>query len=670
MHEVFLVLALLFGSCVGAAALFHRLKMPPMVGFLVVGALVGPKTFGLVSEDYVHLVESLAEVGVVVLLFTVGLELAPREVLRLRRAVVLGGGAQIGLTTLAGALVSWGFGLELGPAVFVGMLLTLSSTAAVTKLLSDRGEFAAPHGRLSVAICIAQDLAVVPMILALPLLAAAGGGGAAGGSLAEVFVETLATFGVLALGIALAVFLVPILLERVCRTRSREVFVLAVIALCLAMAAFTGELDMSLALGAFFAGMILAGTDFHHQAVSEIEPFRDALASLFFVSIGMLFDPGVLVDRPVLVVGALFAVVLGKALVVGVAARLVGLPGWLGVRAALTLAQVGEFSFLLVTLGKPQGLMGDELQKVFLVVAVCSIAITPLLYSLGRALARRRAGRPMAHKDDELSDHAVILGFGPVGQAAARALKAVDIPYRAVEMNPATVKAQKAAGEPIFLGDAAREVVLRAAAVHRCRLVVVAVADPSGARRAVELIRRIAPHAHVVARAIYLGEYEALQKVGADEVVPQELETSVEVLVRVLRHFLVAEDEVGRQAKSARDAVGARKVAPKAEGAGIEELFAEYLPGMTLLMVRVEHGAQVATKSLAESGIREATGCSVVALCKGERRIADPSAREILDAGDVAVVLGPESRVPSLSALFHAPVAPVVEPDRAGSDHE
>ena len=434
LQGVLLELALLFALCVGVAVTFHRFRLPPIVGFLVAGVLVGPNAIGLVQQR--EMVEHLAEVGVVVLLFAVGLEVPLGQIARLKRTILVGGGVQIVGTVLATAGLTVALGLSWHAGLLLGFLVALSSTAAATKLLVDQGELASPHGRIVLGIMIAQDLAVVPMILLLPFVVGAAGDGA-GSPL-----RSLANLGVLVAVLVAARLLVGPLVRLVARTRNRELFVLFLATWCLSLAVVTAKLELSLALGAFLAGVLLADSDHHGQAASEVEPFRDAFASLFFVSIGMLFDAEVVLQRPIAVAVGLAAVLVGKVLLMMLAASRLGQPRWVQLRAALTAAQVGEFSFVLVQLAKQKNptLLAGDLERVFLVVAVLSIAVTPLLYALGKRFAARAraAGDAVAHAAGDgghgghhaglvLQRHAIIVGFGPTGRTIAAGLQAAGV---------------------------------------------------------------------------------------------------------------------------------------------------------------------------------------------------------------------------------------------------
>ncbi|MFN7588579.1 MAG: cation:proton antiporter [Planctomycetota bacterium] len=652
-------LALLFALCVGVSVLFHRLRLPTIIGFLFAGVLVGPNTIRIVQHE--AMVRELAEVGIVVLLFAVGLEVPLGQIARLKRTIALGGGVQVVGTVLAAAGVCWAVGLPWNTAVFLGFLLTLSSTAATTKILVDNGELSAPHGRIVLGINIAQDLAVVPMILLLPML------GTQGGESSSVL-ASLRNLGLLAVVVVAARLLVRPLLRLVARTRNRELFVLFLAMWCLSLAVVTSKLGLSLALGAFLAGILLADSDYHSQAAAEAEPFRDAFASLFFVSIGMLFDWRTIVESPGTVALALAAVVVGKTLVVMLAARQLGQPGWVRLRAALTMAQVGEFSFVLVQLGKKSELLGDQHERVFLVVAVLSIAITPALYAIGRKLAvrTREAGGGVAagaHGDagghgqhgPALHDHAIVVGYGPTGRTVAAGMQALGIPYVVSEMNADTVQAEKQKGVPIVLSDCTRMSALQSLGVERARIVVLAVNDSAATSRIAQLCRQLAPDAHVLARAVYTAEADGLRTAGAHDVVPQELEASVEMLVRVLRRFLVADDQIGRLVQDVRRRGGNGRVAPHAAGSAAD--VPDFVPGIGFAGMRVQPGSACCTRTLADAGVRRHTGCSVVAVRRGAQNLPAITPDTTLTAGDTVVVLGPRERLVDAAAMFAQPTA-------------
>jgi CPA2 family monovalent cation:H+ antiporter-2 len=444
----------------------------------------------------------------------------------------------------------------------------------------------------------------------------------------------------------------------VARTRNRELFVLFLATWCLGLAVVTAHQGLSLALGAFLAGILLADSDHHSQAAAEIEPFRDAFASLFFVSIGMLFDWRTIVEHPGLVGVGLAAVVVGKALLILLAAWQLGQPAWVRVRAALTLAQVGEFSFVLVQLGQRSEMLPPLAERVFLVVAVMSIAITPLLYLLGKRIAQRTraAGdEPRAGSDGVLRGHAIVVGYGPTGRTVAAGLQAAGIPFVVAEMNANTVKAEKQNGTPIVLADCTRLGALQSLGLERAKLIVLAVNDAAATSRVAQLCQQNAPDVHVLARAVYTAEIDGLRAAGAHDVVPQELEASVEMLVRVLRRFLVADDEIGRQVHDVRQRAGSGRVAPHAAGDAAN--VAEFVPGIGFAVFRVQPGSAAAQRTLADAGVRRHTACSVVAVRRGEQNLPAVTPELVLEVGDTVVVIGPKARLADAAAMFAQPAA-------------
>lgn len=651
LDQVLSELALLFALCVAVAVTFHRLRLPPIVGFLVAGVLVGPNAIRLVHHE--DMVRQLAGVGIVVLLFAVGLELPFGQIARLRRTILVGGGVQVLGTVLLAALVGVLLGLSWQAAVFLGFLLAQSSTAASTKIVVDHGEIAAPHGRIVLGVNIAQDLAAIPMILLIPLLGASGG---EGGSV----LGALQNLGLLAVLVVAARLVVRPLVAMVARTRNRELFVLFLATWCLGLAAATAWLGLSLALGALLAGILLADSEHHSQAAAEIEPFRDAFASLFFVSIGMLFDWRTVIEAPGTVAMCLLAVVGGKAAVVVLAARQLGQPAWVRLRAALALAQVGEFSFVLMQLGQKSALLPPFAEKVFLVVAVLSIASTPLLYALGRRLAvrAREHSGVLPRTGEPLRDHAIVVGYGPTGRTIAAGLRVVGVPFVVAEMNAETVRAERAKGVPIVLVDCTRRSAIEQLGLERARMLVLAVNDGAATTRIAQLSRQIAPEVHVLARTVYNAEVDAMRRAGAHDVVPQELEASVEMLVRVLRRFLVADDEISRQVGEARRQAGGRALA---HGLGDALDVADFVPGIGFAVFRVQPGSACDGRTLADAGVRRHTGCSVVAVRRTDQNLPMVTPETLLAVGDT-VVVGPKTRLADAAAMFAEPAA-----NRAGA---
>src|SRR5881227_1217711 len=420
-------LAIIFAGSFLVILVFHRLKLPALPGFIVAGVLLGPNALGLVSD--VHQVESLAKVGVILLLFTIGIEFSLSRLREMGRQVIVGGGAQVGLTVALH--LSWRVSLLLG------FLVALSSTAIVLKGLTDKGEIDAPHGRLATGVLIFQDLCVVPMMLVLPFLAGRSSGGA-GALLLALGKAVLVVISVL----VLARTVVPRALAEILKTRSRELFLIAVILIGTLTALGTAAAGASLALGAFLAGLVISESDYGHQAMAELLPFRDVFISLFFVAVGMLVQVEFLRDHPALALGGVVGVMGGKALLAAGGPLLLGYSGRVALLAGLAVSQIGEFSFVLAREGRGTGLLSENLYQTFLAVAVLTMLVTPFLLQGGPALLDRlerlvpldrllpglRPGA-IAAADQPLTDHVIVAGYGLNGRNLAAALRSIQAPY-------------------------------------------------------------------------------------------------------------------------------------------------------------------------------------------------------------------------------------------------
>ena len=527
-------LAIVFLAALASAYVLHRLRQPPLIGFLLAGALVGP--FGLGLAPDVEAVNVLAEAGVVLLLFTVGLELELPNLKRLRRIVWVAGPIQVvGTIALVAATGVLG-GYELRRSVFFGFLVALSSTAILLTLLVDRRELDSPHGKLLVGILIFQDLAVVPMMLAVPALAGEAARGLPAALIAVAKIGGAAVFLFVA-----ARFLVPRLLHLLAATQQKAIFVVAVLFLVMATALATAWAGLSAALGAFLAGLVISESDYGHQAMADVAPFRDAFNALFFVSIGMLFDWRSLLARPDLVAGLLALILVGKAAFGALPAWLLGFGPRVAVVVGLSLAQIGEFSFVLLNQGRSASLISAVFYQAFLGAAILSMLATPFLSERSHALAVRFAqgasalARPAAGEPSLPSEgHVLVLGFGLMGETLARVLARAGVPYRVLDLNPARVARGRAAGVPIEYGDTTSDVVLRHAGIAGARAAILLVSDPRATRQTLRLCRSLSPGIVLLVRTRYLAEMPDLVALGADEVVAEEFETSFEISRRTL----------------------------------------------------------------------------------------------------------------------------------------
>ena len=527
----------MLGAAVLVVALLRRLRIPTIAGFILTGVVAGPTALRLIDDT--QQVETLAEVGVILLLFGIGLELSLERIRRLWKAVLLGGGLQVAATAAAAALVARGFGLATGSAILLGCVVAVSSTAIVLRGLSARGELEAPHGRLAVGILVFQDLCVVPMILAVPYLAGRGGSSA----------EILATLGkalaILAGVLVAARFLAPRLLGIVAGTRQRDLFILSVFLVCFGTAWAVSLAGISLALGAFLAGLVVAGSEFRHQALSDLIPVREVLASLFFVSVGMLLDVPDVLANLLPTFGLLAAILAGKFLIVLGTALLLKLPIRVAVLSAATLCQVGEFSFVLLGASAGTGLLGDALANDLLAAIILSMLLTPLAIAFGPHLASSAARVPWLNRQlgadppgvdahEPHRDHVLVAGYGLAGREICRELRENGAAYVALDANPDNVRAARANGDRAVLGDVTQAEVLEELGCRDARLAVLTINDARATELAVLRLREASPDTPIVARAPYEMDRDPLRKAGATLVVTAEATAAAAVVGAVL----------------------------------------------------------------------------------------------------------------------------------------
>lgn len=539
MHEFDILkdLVIVLGAAVIVVAVLRRLRLPSIAGFILTGVLVGPTSLGLVSGT--HEVEVLAEVGVILLLFGIGLELSLDRVRRLWKVTLVGGGLQVAMTMVATASAGMWLGLEAGPAIFVGCVVSVSSTAVVLRGLSTRGELEAPHGRLAVGILVFQDLCVVPMILALPFLAGTGG----------TLREAAMTFGTAVFALVVVLGIAGLVASRalafVASTRERDLFILTVFLICFGTAWAVSEAGISLALGAFLAGLVVAGSEFRHQALSDLIPTRDVLASLFFVSVGMLLDVRDVAAHAVPILGLLLAILIGKFLIV----QLASLVLWRSLRvttlAAASLCQVGEFSFVLLGAAAEAELLEQSLSHNLLVAIILSMLLTPLFIAFAPRLAGRMPAvswleRDSLHGDGpatgEIAD-VVVVGYGLAGRAVASNLRDAGVSFVVVDVNPDNVDLAREAGDRAVLGDITRSHLLEEIAGEGTRLVVLSINDAHATQLGLRMAKEAAPNAATVVRTKYEIDRASLRAAGAEVIITEEA-TAAESMVQASLRFL------------------------------------------------------------------------------------------------------------------------------------
>lgn len=635
------------------AFLCLRLKLPLLVGLMLTGMAIGPYALGLIKE--LESIEILAEIGVMLLLFTIGLEFSLARLREMKRLVLIGGGLQVALTTAAVAGLSTMLGRPTKQAIFFGFLVALSSTAIVLKSYVDRHEVDAPHGRAGVGILLFQDISIVFMLLAIPLL-----GGDDIVSFTSIAIDLGGSLLALVLIVVGAWFLLPKFLHQVVNLRSPEVFLLTIVLFALGMSWVTSHFGLSLALGGFIAGVVLADTEYSHQITTEVLPFRDVFNSIFFVSIGLLLSLTALVSNFAVVILLVVALVLGKAIIIWAIIRILGSPQRIATMTALGLAQIGEFSFVLARSGQKVNLLSDNDYQIFLAAAVISMIATPFLIASAPRIGffiqsilsdGKRSG--IENVEDEeihmtssggLQQHVIIVGYGLNGRNLARVLRAVGIPYVVLEVNAAEVQRAKDKGEKINFGDATRREVLSHAAIDKAWAMVLAMSDPHAARRTVKQARAMNSDLHIIVRTRYVAEITELHNLGANEVIPEEFETSIEIFSRVLQRYgtarYVIEGQIQKIRKQGYEMLRMTGTPPmKMDEIGVA------LDAASTEAITLGSDSPAIGKNLGELDLRGESGATVIAVIHDGKTKISPGAGFKLHEGDTVVLLGSPQKI-------------------------
>ncbi len=642
-------LEVIFIASAAVILLLYKLKIPSLIGFIIAGVIIGPYGIGLIKD--VHFIQILAEIGVILLLFTIGIEFSMAKLFKIKKAVLGGGGTQVILTILVSGIITYISIGNINKSLFFGFLYALSSTAIVLKLLNERGEIDSPHGHTMVGILIFQDLCIVPLMLLVPVLSGDG----------IDYLDLASKMGKAALIILVVLlsarWIVPSLLHEVVRTKSRELFLTTIILLCLGIALLTARFGLSLALGAFLAGLIISESEYAHQAISDILPFKDSFMGLFFVSIGMLMDIRFMTENSIIIIEIVVIILIVKTITGTVSSIMIGSPLRPSIFTGLGLAQIGEFSFVLAVAGKTSGLISEEFYQIFLSASVVTMLLTPIMINTAPSISewistktflkrmfpgKRASESDVTHR--KRHDHVIIIGFGLNGRNLAKVLREAEIPYVVLEMNSDTVREMKKKGEQIFYGDGTSQEILHKLGIERARLLVIAISDPVSTRRIVSIARKMNPQLYIIVRTRYLIEVDDLKSLGADEVIPEEFETSIEIFSRVLYKYNFPRNVILEMVEKVRSNsyTALRNVdVPK------RHLFDKYewLPEIEIDGYRIPEVSKLNEKSIKELQIRKKTGVTIIAIKRGKEVHVNPSPDFVLKSGDFILFTGDKKNI-------------------------
>jgi CPA2 family monovalent cation:H+ antiporter-2 len=657
-------LVALFLVSVLIAYLSYRIKLVPIAGFLIAGVIIGPNALGLVQDQ--ELVDMLAEIGIILLLFSIGIEFSLKKLARIKNAIIVGGGLQVLLSVVAVVGILSYFGVDLKVATYTGCLVALSSTAIILGLMSEQRKTDTPVGRLSLAVLIFQDLAIIAMVLLIPVFSGEGD------SLLDVLLVLGKAVLLIIIVLILARKVVPWILDKVAHTRRQELFLLTVVAICFGIAALTNMANVSLALGAFLAGLVVSESHYSDHALSEILPLKTIFNAVFFVSVGMLLDPKFILQYPLLLLGVTVGVLLLKFTLATSSLLVLGYPIRISAATGLVLAQIGEFSFVLERAGRTAGLTpggyGELGSQIFIAVSVLLMLLTPGFLKISTSIGDLLAKTPLKHigkkvKEDPnvaksvIEDHVILIGYGPAGRNLARVFKETGIPFIVIEMNPKSVEEMRNNGIKAVYGDATRGPILEHANIMNAKMLVIAINEPESSPVIIKLAKYLNPTLQVIVRTRYLNDAAALEEVGADHVVPEEMETTVRLFSWVLNAYFIPELEIQQHIEELRkeDYQIMRGSISEAHLMVLQGLDEE---GLHTRAVAVRKNSFADGKSLQDLKLRNQFEITVLTVSRAGKNIANPAGNFILQPGDRLIMMGEASKFAEAAQVFRDETPP------------
>lgn len=632
---------IIFAFSIVIITVFQKLKIPSVIGFIVAGILTGPYCFGFINDqEKVHI---LSEMGVILILFTIGIEFSIKKFIKMKRQIIYGGLLQIILTTLITTIILLFLGYQINKAIFFGFLIALSSTAIVLKILQSKGLIGSPQGKISLAILICQDLFIIPLVLILPFLA--GINNNITYSIFEFTYKILLVFLIIFVSYK---FIVPKVFNKIVRTRIKELFLLTNFLLCFIIVFIFHEIGISLALGAFISGLVISD-EFSHEAMGIVTPFRDVFASFFFVSIGMLLDIRFLVDNLFLMLIITFSIIIIKILATYLSVYILKYPVRISLITSFILAQIGEFSFVMLIEGRNYNLLDSYLYQVFLSVAILTLIISPFMIEKSSKLAliflKKKNGiniEEIEFKNEnkcKYKDHLIIIGYGLNGRNLAKAASVSNIPYLIIEMNHETVSNEREKGEPIIYGDSSSDEILLHAGIKNARVCVIAISDNEVIKSIIINIKRINPTIHLIVRTRYISDLEELITLGANDVIPEEFETSVEIFTRVLALYLIPKSIIEKFVNEIRSE--SYEMLRSLNNTAIKFTdFNKHIKEYKILNIKLSENSILINKNINDTKLRNKYRLTLLAIIRNNEVLPNPSADFIIKKDDNLVLFG------------------------------
>ncbi len=627
--------------------IFTRIKVPTVVGYLMTGIIAGPHLLGLVHSE--HQIELLAEIGVILLLFTIGMEFSLKHLLKIRRIVFFGGLIQVTITAGVFYIVSTFYELDWHSGLFIGFLVALSSSALVLKLLQERSELTSNYGRTTLGILIFQDLMLVPLLLFTNLL-----GNKEVDLSRELIVISIKAVIIIGVVYAGNKWLFPKLLHHIALSKNQELFLMSILLICLSIALLTSQMGMSLAFGAFLAGLMISESHYSHNAFSNLIPFKDTFTSFFFVSIGMLLDLGFVIENLPIVILSVFLVISIKSIIGAFTGFILGHTFRGFVVIGIALSQVGEFSFILAKIGVNNSIITNYYYQLFLAVAVITMALSPFLMraSLPFANLLLKLNPPKFLVDGlfplqemeipNFKNHLVIIGKDASSLKLSKMAQNSNIQHVSIIFDPLTAKEKMDGGDTVVYGDAVNEPILMKAHVDTADVVVVSVGSLIPCMAIIEKVRSINKKVYIIARSKYIANVKQLYEIGADQVLPEKFEIAIDLFNRILVNKLYPQREVNRILNHIRS-----------ENLGVysemdivnQPTIMDELPNMNITAIKVDSNSLLDGKTLAESQLRNKTGVTLLAIKRGDEIIEHPSPTTIFQGNDIVYVLGNPEQV-------------------------
>ena len=653
MHEIEILkdVVIIFGLSSIVIFIFSKFKLPSVIGFLMTGIIAGPYALALISD--IDIIDIFAEIGVIILLFTIGIEFSIKKLVSIKNIVFIGGSLQILLTILTVFFITRFLTIPYNQAVFIGFLVTLSSTAIILKVLQEKDELTSHHGKIGFGILIFQDLIIVPMMLLVPFLS-----GQTTDFTTELFSMLIKSILLIGVTFVLAKWVIPYILHQIALSKSQELFLIVIIVIGFAVASFSAWLGLSLALGAFLAGLAISESEYSHHAFGNLIPFRDIFTSFFFVSIGMLLDLGFFFSNifTILIIAA--GLIIIKSIIIGFVSFVLGYPFKVALRTGLILAQIGEFSFVLAKIGQSSKLIDGYFYQLFLAIAILSMSLTPIFIIFSKQIVSFFEKLPMPNvfrtgikklpqpNVPNISEHTILVGQLESG-SLLRSLNFTDIPFVIIDVNADKVKELQAKGINAIYGHAQYDEVLDHANIKEARNLLIAISDTAQTASIIETAKRLNPEIHIIVRTKFIEDLDFLYNKGADDVVPSEFESSLEILSRTLNHYLVPHEEIEKTLGLIRS-----KGYKALRTDNIKTKNKINIPDFEISSFIIHEKSIGFNKSIKDLDLRNKTGISILAVKKQSGIITNPDPNLVLEDNDIIYTLGDHYELTCLNEIF------------------